>query len=77
MLALKSRCMPEVFGVLCILTSERVLHMPFGGPKQLFNAKTTFCVLLGHKKYKIMQKITKNHVIKGTSNKVLLYFAEK
>ena len=39
--------------------------MSFTGRNQIFDAKTTFKVLLGHKMYKIMQKITKNHVIKG------------
>ena len=29
------------------------------------NAKTTFCILLGHKMYKIKQKITKNPGFKG------------
>ena len=39
--------------------------MPFAGQNQFFDAKTTFYILLGHVMYKITQKITKNHVIKG------------
>ena len=46
--------------LLCISTSERVLCMLFAGQNQIFNAETTFWVLLIHKMYKIMQKITKN-----------------
>ena len=49
---------------MCILTSERVLRTPFAGQNQFFDAKTTFCVLLSHEMYKIMQK-NKNHVLKG------------
>ena len=48
-----------------VYTSERVLHMPFPGQNHFFEAKTTFYVLLGHKMYRITQKITKNHVLKG------------
>ena len=33
--------------------------------KSIFYAKTTFCVLLSHKMYKITQKITKNPGFKG------------
>ena len=33
--------------------------------KSIFNAKTTVCVLLSHKMYKIMVKITKNLGFKG------------
>ena len=49
--------------LLCILTSQRVLSMPFAG--QLFDAKITFCVRFSHKMYKITQKITKNLGFKG------------
>ena len=63
---LLSRCLGHLnLRVLCILTSERVPRLPFAGQNQIFNAETTFCVLLSHKMYKIMQKITKNHVLKG------------
>ena len=50
---------------LCISTSKQVLCMPFAGQNQFFDTKTTFCVVLSHKMYKIMQKINKNHVLKG------------
>ena len=39
--------------------SERVLRTPFVGLNQFFDVKTIFCILLNHKMYKIMQKITK------------------
>ena len=51
--------------VLCISTSKWVLRTLFVGQNQFFDAKTTLCVLLRHKMYKIMQKITKNNVIKS------------
>ena len=35
--------------MLCILTSEEVLRMPFSGENQFFDAKTTFYVLFSHK----------------------------
>ena len=31
--------------MLCISTSERVLHTPFAGQNHFFNAKTTFCLI--------------------------------
>ena len=31
--------------LLCISTSEQVLRMLFAGQNQIFNAKTTFCIL--------------------------------
>ena len=34
--------------LLCISTSERVLHMLFAGRNQFFNAKTTFCIIFLH-----------------------------
>ena len=46
----------HVAQLLCISTRERVLRMPFAGQNQFFDSKTTFCVLLSHKMY----KITKN-----------------
>ena len=46
--------------VLCILTSEWVLHTPLSGRNQFFDAKTTFYVLFSYKMYKMTQKITKN-----------------
>ena len=51
--------------MLCILTNERVLCMPFAGRNQFFDSKTTFCVLLSHNIYKITQKISKNPGFKG------------
>ena len=51
--------------MLCISTSEWVLRTPFTSLNQFFDAKTTFCVLLSHKMYKITQKITKNLGCKG------------
>ena len=42
--------------LLCISTSKRVLCTPFAGWNQFFDAKTTFCVLISHKLYKITQK---------------------
>ena len=39
--------------------------MPFAGQNQFFDTKTTFCVLLSHKMYKIMQKNNKNPGFKG------------
>ena len=50
---------------MSISTSKLVLHMPFAGRNQFFDAKTTFCVLFSNKMYKIMQKNNKNHVLKG------------
>ena len=50
------RLINRLYRLLHILTSERVLRMPFAGRKQFFDPKTTFCVLLSHKMYKIMQK---------------------
>ena len=49
--------------VLCVLTNKRVLRTPFAGWNQFFDAKTTFCMLLSHKMYKITQKHNKNHSI--------------
>ena len=49
--------------MLCISTSKWVLRMPFAGQNQFFDAETTFRILLNHKIYKIMQKITKNPYI--------------
>ena len=46
--------------MLCISTSKRVLRTPFADPNQFFDAKTTLCVLLSPKMYKVTQKITKN-----------------
>ena len=52
--------------LLCFLTSKWVLRLPFvSGNQQLFEAKTTLYVLFSNKIYKIAQKITKKHVIKG------------
>ena len=31
--------------MLCISTIERVLHTPFAGRNQFFNAETTFCMI--------------------------------
>ena len=53
------------YKLLCILTSKQVLHTPFAGQNHFFDAKTTFCVLLSHTMYKIVQKITKNPGFKG------------
>ena len=52
-----------LWNVLCILTSKRVLCKPLANQNQFFDTKITFCILLSHKK--IMQKITKYHVLKG------------
>ena len=60
--------------LLCISTSKRVLRMPFDGQNQFFDAKTTFCILLSHNMYKIMQKINKNNVIKGVYQLLVLLF---
>ena len=51
--------------LLCIWTSKQVLRMPFAGRNQFCEAKTTFCMLLSHKMYKIMQKITKIMLANG------------
>ena len=47
-----------------------MLHTPLAGQNQFFDAKTTFCVLLSHKMYKITQK-KKNHFLKGSTNVLL------
>ena len=45
--------------MLCILTSERVLRMPFAGQNRLSNAKTTFSVTNALTEQK--KKAVKNH----------------
>ena len=47
------------FSVLCISTSERVLHTLFPCQNQLFDAKTIFSVTNGKKKEKRKQSCTK------------------
>ena len=37
--------------MLCISTSAQVLHTPFAGRNQIFDAKTTFCILNSGMKY--------------------------
>ena len=44
--------------VLCISTSEQVLHMRFASRNQIFDAKTTFYVLLSHTMYNLSQELT-------------------
>ena len=63
-------CWPSFGELLSISTSKRVLRMPFAPHaicsfKSILNAKTTFCILFSQQIYKIAQKITKNHVLKG------------
>ena len=38
----------QVKYLLCILTSERVLHTPFAGRNHVFEAKTTYSVFFRH-----------------------------
>ena len=63
-----------MYKVLCISTGEWVLRMPFAGWNQFFDTKTIFYVLFSHKMYKMKQKITKKHIIKGDYQHVLLTF---
>ena len=60
--------------LLCILTREWVLRMPFTGWNQFVNAKITFGILLSHKMYKIVQKITKNLGFSGGLPAFRCYF---
>ena len=48
--------------MLCISTSDRVLHMPFVGWNQFFEAKTALCVLLSHKMYKINNRYSISNI---------------
>ena len=47
--------------MLCILTSKRVLRMPFVGQNKLSDAKTTFSVINGKKQTKNLKNAAQNH----------------
>ena len=46
--------------MLCILTGQRVLRMPFAGQYQFFDTKTTFLVTKGKKRKESRTKTCKN-----------------